>query len=546
MRYKHCAACILTIVIVAGGAEPSVHDKRTNLPRDGRFSSDASAEFFKSSKVPHLIIETTDEELQELKKDNRKYVRASVREGDVAYRDVGIHLKGAAGSFRELGDRPSLTLNFDKFTDGQKFHGLDKIHLNNSVQDPSYLTDILCAEIFLAAGIPATRGTHARVELNGRDLGLYVLKEGFDKAFLRRHFKKASGNLYESGFMNDITEQLHKNSGNGDDLDYTDLTSVVAATKESDPIKRIAELERVLDLDRFMSFVALEVMMSHWDGYAIRRNNYRIYHDPTPDKIVFLPHGMDQMFSHPEFPILPQFHGIVGQAVVTVPDGRQRYLQRMAVLLTNVFKVHALTNRVRELQRRIRPVLASIHTDLALTHDVAVDRLCQQIAQRTHNIEQQLHDPESVPLSFDGDGVAHISDWHPQISTGVAVLDYAVADGDKPSLHIRVESQPSCVTSWRAKVVLTPGHYRFEGRLRTARVVPIRDEKGEGAGLRTSGLPHPRTNGISGDSFWTHMAYEFDVEPGREAIELVAELRALKGEVWFDADSLRLVRKHHR
>jgi spore coat protein H len=52
-------------------------------------------------------------------------------------------------------------------------------------------------------------------------------------------------------------------------LDYADLTSVVAATQESNPIKRMEELDRVLDLDRFISFIALEVMMSHWDGYAI-------------------------------------------------------------------------------------------------------------------------------------------------------------------------------------------------------------------------------------------------------------------------------------
>jgi hypothetical protein len=517
-----------------------------SLGHHTRFDGDSSERFFKSTNLPHLKIEITDSELLEINKDNRKYVRATVREGDVVYQDVGLHLKGSAGSFRELGDRPSLTLNFDKFIDGQAFHGLEKMHLNNSVQDPSYLTDILCAEMFLAAGVPATRGTHARVELNGRDLGLYVLKEGFDKAFLRRHFKKTSGNLYESGFMNDITEQLHKNSGNGDVLDYADLTSVVAAAKESDPIKRIAELERVLDLDRFMSFVALEVMMSHWDGYAIRRNNYRIYHDPTPGKIVFLPHGMDQMFSHPEFPILPQFHGLVGQAVVTAPDGRQRYLQRMAVLLTNVFKVHTLTNRVRELQRRVRPVLASIHPDLAITHDVAVDSLRQRIIQRARNLEQQIRVPESVPLSFDEDGVARISDWRPQVDTGIAILDHTVVDGNKPSLHIHVKSQAPCVASWRARLVLQPGQYRFEGQLRTAALLPIRDEKGEGAGLRISGSPQARTNQVSGDALWTRSAHEFHVELGREAIELVCEIRAAKGEVWFDNDSLRLVRQDDR
>src|SRR5207253_9336101 len=137
----------------------------------------------------YIKIEIKSTNLAALQRNDRAYVPATVREGDIVYTDVGIHLKGAAGSKRDLNDKPALTLNFDKFQDRQKFHGLDKIHLNNSVQDPSYMTELLCGELFRAAGVPAARTTHARVELNGRDLGLYVLKEGFTKTFLRRYFK---------------------------------------------------------------------------------------------------------------------------------------------------------------------------------------------------------------------------------------------------------------------------------------------------------------------------------------------------------------------
>ena len=79
-----------------------------------------------------------------LRRNPRDYVRATIREGDQVYEEVGIHLKGAAGSFRPVdGDKPAFTLNFDKFVDRQKFHGLDKLSLNNSVQDPSYMTEAI-------------------------------------------------------------------------------------------------------------------------------------------------------------------------------------------------------------------------------------------------------------------------------------------------------------------------------------------------------------------------------------------------------------------
>src|SRR6185503_12061269 len=105
----------------------------------------------------------------------RQAVRATVREGETVYTNVAVHLKGAAGSFRSIDQNPCLTLKFDKFVDGQRFHGLDKISLNNSVQDSSYLNEKICREMFEAAGVPVPRSDHATVELNGRALGLYVL-----------------------------------------------------------------------------------------------------------------------------------------------------------------------------------------------------------------------------------------------------------------------------------------------------------------------------------------------------------------------------------
>src|SRR5712671_3610077 len=98
----------------------------------GNPGADLSEQFFTNGPVPQLKIEIRGTNLAALERNNRLYVRATVRDGDTVYKDVGIHLKGAAGSFRELNDRPALTLNFGKFHRGQRFHGLDKIHLNNS------------------------------------------------------------------------------------------------------------------------------------------------------------------------------------------------------------------------------------------------------------------------------------------------------------------------------------------------------------------------------------------------------------------------------
>src|SRR5687767_3002975 len=53
-------------------------------------------------------------------------VKATVSDGTRTYKDVAVNLKGAAGSFRPIDDRPGLTLKFDKYVKGQTFHGLEK------------------------------------------------------------------------------------------------------------------------------------------------------------------------------------------------------------------------------------------------------------------------------------------------------------------------------------------------------------------------------------------------------------------------------------
>ena len=79
--------------------------------------------------------------------------------------------------------------------------------------------------------------------------------------------------------------------------------------------------------------VVMELMTCHWDGYCIGRNNFRIYHDMDTGKMVFLPHGMDQMFADANYAIQPSTcNGLVAQAVIRTPEGRQRYRERHPAL----------------------------------------------------------------------------------------------------------------------------------------------------------------------------------------------------------------------
>jgi hypothetical protein len=495
----------------------------------------AGTELFTNGEVRRIRIEIASEGLADLRGDPRKFVRATVSDGGLTISNVGVHLKGSTGSFRAMDDKPALTLSFGKFSPGQSFHGLSKIHLNNSVEDPSYLHELLGSELFRAAGVPTPRVAHALVELNGRKLGLYVLKEGFTEEFLALHFRRTNGNLYDTGPGHDVNEALTRDSGHGPD-DRADLKALADAAQEPEFGKRWQRLGQLLDLDRLLSFMAMEVMAGHRDGYCLAKNNFRLYFDPESGRFVFLPHGMDNLFGRADLPIRPLMAGLVARSVMEIPEGRRFYRERLGLLFTNVFKPEALARRVDEAVARLQPALDSVAAR-ELGKQAAL--LKQRITARAAWLAKQLSQPEIKPFQF-ADGIANPTGWRPVDLAAQSKLDQTKASDGRAAL--RIESSSVAASSWRAKVLLKKGRYRFEGSARTTGVKPLPFGKNHGAALRSSERTLQPSARLSGDSSWTKLAMDFEVTETEAEVELICELRASGGSAWFDTESLRLVR----
>ncbi len=349
-----------------------------------------SDEFFNSGKIIHVHITLDNKSLDSLRREPRKYVKANLKVGDKEYKDVGIHLKGAAGSSRGIDDKPGLTINMNKFGVEQRFYGMDKWHLANSVQDPSYVSELICGELFRTVGVPASRISHAVVTINGKRRGFYYLKEGYDKYFRRHWFENPTGNLYDGGFLRDIDQPLQLLSGSKNGVkNHEDLKALHKAANERDHNVRFQKLEKLLDLDKFISYLCMEVITWDWDGYPMNRNNYRVYHDPVKNKIIFFPSGMDQMFGDPNGTIFPGMHG-VARALLETKEGRKRYLTRMEEIMQKHFKVEELHKRLDELQKRLQPALAEVDSGAGRDYPHHINRLKTAIRDRAKSIDNQL------------------------------------------------------------------------------------------------------------------------------------------------------------
>jgi hypothetical protein len=275
----------------------------------------------------------------------------------------------------------------------------------------------------------------------------------------------------------------------------------------------------------------------------MNRNNYRIYHNPVNDRLVFMPHGMDQMFgtfrSDPHLPIVPPMQGMVASSLLHTPEGRKLYRQRFTQLYTNIFHIGALTNRLQHLSAKIGAAVEPDPRRRAAYFSQEVQQLQDRIVERAQFLDNEIQAP-SRALKFDALGHAPLNAWKSRLEYGRPQADENTTDSPLPWLHLDAGAESS-VGVWSTSVVLDAGSYRFSGRIRCRGVVPEPGDHKGGVTLRT----HNRraVQKLTGTADWTEISFDFDVDEDGKQLELRCELRAIQGEAWFDRDSLKLTKK---
>jgi hypothetical protein len=221
--------------------------------------------------------------------------------------EVGVRLKGSVGSFEDLDHKAGFKIKFDEFVDGQTFDGLEKMTLNNMVQDPSMVHETLAYEAFRALGVPAPHTGFTYLRVNGQSFGLHLNVETLDKVALEKQlgpFLNPPQHLYEGESGADVTpakwELLEVDEGKK--KEKGDLKALVDAVALVSPSfsQRVTGLA---DLDEMTRMWAVEKYIGHWDGYSGAfvpdselPNNYYLYSDAS-GQFQMLPWGTDQTWS---------------------------------------------------------------------------------------------------------------------------------------------------------------------------------------------------------------------------------------------------------
>jgi hypothetical protein len=285
-----------------------------------------SAEVFDQTVVRRFELTMTQNAWDALNIDPRSevYVAADLTYGDFTMANVAVRYKGSVGSlglcFDQQGNRIcpklSMKIKFNEYVDGQRFAGLKKINFHAMYRDASHMKDRLGYGLFRAAGVPAPRSAHARLIINGMDLGLFALVEEIDGEFVEDHFRDVDGtgegNLYKEVWPVYATAQpyvtaLQTNEDQNPSVDK--MVRFAAALDGADANTFRSVLGQWMDVPTVVSYLAVDRLIDNWDGIVAWycsasgtqcfNHNYFWYEQTDGDRVWLLPWDLDNTMQQP-------------------------------------------------------------------------------------------------------------------------------------------------------------------------------------------------------------------------------------------------------
>lgn len=179
------------------------------------------AKLFRTSMVHtiDIVIDDWDDFLETC--SNEEYETCTVIIDGEAYKNIAIRAKGntSLSQVENYGNnRYSFKIEFDHYDEANTYYGLDKLCLNNIIQDNTYMKDYLTYQLMHAYGVDAPLCSYTYITVNGEDWGLYLVVEGVEDAFLKRNYGNDYGALYKPDSMT-----MGGGRGNGRDFDMEEF-----------------------------------------------------------------------------------------------------------------------------------------------------------------------------------------------------------------------------------------------------------------------------------------------------------------------------------
>ena len=241
----------------------------------------------------------------------KEWFVADITIDGVTVEDVGVRMKGnstlqsALRSGADPDEIPFL-VKLDKYTSGVSYQGFSELALRTEGPrgDDLILEETVTADVLAVAGLPFPETSYTGLSINGGDESLRVVVEQLDNGYVERLFDD-TGVLYKAQSGDSFTYLGH------DPLEYEGAFTQETANNEADLEPLIDFLEFVdtasdeefenelgdwLDVESFVSYVAVNNLLVSVDSMPGNGNNYYLWYDADDDQFTVLAWDLNESF----------------------------------------------------------------------------------------------------------------------------------------------------------------------------------------------------------------------------------------------------------
>jgi hypothetical protein len=230
-----------------------------------------------------------------------------------SYENVGVRSGGStAYTAVPRGRKRPLNLSLDLVDKDQRLDGYRTLSLLNADGDPSFLRSVLYNRI-ARDYLPAPKCNLVRVVINGESWGVYVNQQPFHADFAQEWFGECQGAqwkvpvnfsgaaaLMDRGDDPDQYRRLYELESEDRPEAWGKLVELCQALNRMPDDQLATELDRLLNVDRALWFLALENVLGDDDGYLSRGSDYAMYQDERYGRFHLLPLDSNHTFRSPQ------------------------------------------------------------------------------------------------------------------------------------------------------------------------------------------------------------------------------------------------------
>ncbi len=468
--------------------EYSVNKDYIKDPSVGEYSK-----IFDKSKIEDVYITVNDNNFKYLLQranDKPTVLINEIKIGKYNLKYCSMKTKGLT-SLRKVysgtSDKFSFTINFKKYInkkngyDNQNLLGLSKISFNNMYGDPSMVKDYASYYLFEEMGLDTVNYSYSRLFVNNKYYGIYLMIEPITNALINRTMNEdgdflfkpdgrmssllyddrldkyidKDGNfnfdriLYDKDgkliYPNNSNNPLNKYSGiwEDDEDNFKDIVDELPTffktikklnelnnTKNKNTEKYEEELNKIIDVDKLIKYLAVNTYLVNSDGYmSPRSTNYALYMDKN-GYITIIPWDYNLSFGGILFdrtedvinfdiynPVVECL--MINRPLINVILGNKTYLNKYKTYLkdiTIIASTGGTTSTGKEYKRdNLKSMIESVRKDLLYYSNksnvsfytgeeisIAQDNLIKLIELRSESVIKQINNEESnIYADFD-------------------------------------------------------------------------------------------------------------------------------------------------